>query len=135
VVADKGEPEQTTACTQQDSQPPRFIGGDHPEKMFFGPEEEAPIEDLTHVVGDGLVIVRYRPDIAPAEVAQLEAFVNHPASSQYVIGAPDPDQTEPLRAVAAVRTLSCTKVDIAGLQRFRDDWFAYVRSQQEPPQG
>ena len=118
------------ACRQEDSTPPRFIGGDHPAKMFFEPGETAANEDLVHVIGDGLVIVRYRPDISPAEVEQLEAFVEDPASREYVIAAPDPEQAEPLRAVAAVRTLSCSQVDLAGLARFRDDWFAYVQAQQ-----
>ena len=123
------------ACTQADSQPPQFIGGDHPDKLFFGPQESAPVEDLTHVIGDGLVIVRYRPDLSAADVEQLEAFVGDPASGQFVIGAPDPEQKEPVRAVAATRTLSCGTVDMTGLQSFRDDWFAYVREQQQsqPP--
>lgn len=123
--------QQLGACRQSDSQPPRFIGGDHPDKMFFGPKETAPVEDLTHVIGDGLVIVRYRPDIPATDVKQLEAFVNDPTSGEYVIGAPDPEQKEPVRAVAALRTLSCEKVDMTGLQTFRDDWFAYVRAQQQ----
>ena len=134
-VAEQGEGEDARSargtCTQSDSQPPQFIGGDHPDKMFFGPEERAPAEDLTHVIGDGLVIVRYRPDISATDVERLEAFVSDPASAQYVIGAPDPEQEEPVRAVAATRTLSCGKVDTAGLQSFRDDWFAYVREQQQ----
>lgn len=135
-ASDDGSARQTAACTQQDAQPPQFIGGDHPDKMFFGPKEAAPVEDLTHVIGDGLVILRYRPDIPAAEIEQLEAFVNDRASGQYVIGAPDPEQNEPLRAVAALRTLSCQRVDMARLESFRDDWFAYVRArQQNQPSG
>ena len=122
--------ETRTACAQEDSTPPQFIGGDHPSKKFFDPGETAPEEDLIHVIGDGLVIVRYRPDIDPREVEQLEAFVEDPASREYVIAAPDPEQAEPLRAVAAVRTLSCGEVDLTGLARFRDDWFDYVQTQQ-----
>ena len=130
VVADTGSEKETeTACTQEDSTPPQFIGGDHPAKRFFAPDETAPNEDLVHVIGDGLVIVRYRPDIPREQVEQLDSFVHEPASREYVIGAPDPEQEEPLRAVAALRTLSCTEVDIDGLTTFRDDWFAYVESQ------
>lgn len=135
VVAEKdaepgGGVETKRACTQEDSTPPQFIGGGHPPKMFFGPDETAPNEDLVHVIGDGLVIVRYRPDLPAAQVGQLEAFVDDPASREYVIGAPDAEQKEPLRAVAAVRTLSCDEFDIDGLTTFRDEWFAYVQSQQ-----
>ena len=129
VVADADGEEAATACTQEDSQPPQFVGGGHPAKQFFGPEEEAPEADLVHVVGDGLVIVRYRPDLPAAEVERLRSFVEHP-DSEYVIGAPDAEQTEPVRAVAAYRTLSCEKPDIARLETFRDEWLAYVRQQQ-----
>lgn len=134
VAAKNGEPK--SACTQQDSQPPQFAGGGHPAKRFFGPDEQAPDADLTHVIGDGMVIVRYRPDLPEAEVKQLETFVMDPGS-EYVIGAPDAEQKEPVRAVAALRTLRCTKVDVAGLTSFRDDWLAYVQEQQQSqaPQG
>lgn len=123
------------ACSQSDSQPPPFIGGGHPDKLFFGPDETAPVADLTHVIGDGFVIVRYRPDLPAAAIDRLEAFVTEPASSEYVVGAPDPEQAEPVRAVVAQRTLTCTEVDMAGLQTFRDEWFAFVRAQQSAPSG
>lgn len=130
VVAETGSEEETkTACTQEDATPPQFIGGDHPPKLFFGPDETARNEDLVHVIGDGLVIVRYRPEIPREQVDELRAFVDDPASREYVIGAPDPEQEEPPRAVAALRTLSCTEVDLDGLATFRDDWFVYVESQ------
>jgi hydrogenase/urease accessory protein HupE len=120
---------EVAACTQQDTQPPAFAGGDHPPKQFFGPDEEAPEADFAHVIGDGLIAVRYRPDLSASEVNQLRAFVVHP-ESEYVIGAADPEQDEPVRVVAAVRTLTCTEVDVAGLETFRDDWLAFVRAQQ-----
>ena len=53
-------------------------------------------------------------------------------SSQYVLAAPDPEQDEPLRAVAATRELTCTEVDFEGLAVFRDEWFAELREQQSP---
>lgn len=124
--------EQKTACTQEDTEPPQVLGGDHPAKQFFGPDEEAPEEDLTHVTGDGFVIVRYAPELPAADVARLEELVNDPASNQYVIAAADPEQDEPLRAVTARRLLSCTEADIAGLTAFRDEWFEYLQEQQGP---
>lgn len=117
-----------TACTRQDTQPPALIGGGHPAKKFYGPREAAPGEDLAHVIGDGLVIVRYRPDLPAAAVKELRAFVQEPAS-EYVIGAPDRDQEEPVRAYAAYRTLTCTELDVTALQTFRDSWLAYLRDQ------
>ena len=127
--------EQKTSCTQQPTEPPEVLGGDHPAKQFFGPEEEAPVEDLTHVIGDGLVIVRYDPELPVADVGRLEELVNAPESNSYVIAAPDPEQEEPLRAVTARRLLSCTKADIAGLTAFRDEWFTELREQQGQQQG
>jgi hypothetical protein len=115
-----------SACTQRDSSMPRFVGGDHPEKRFFGPREQARDEDLVHVVTDGLIAVRYSPELPAAGVTALRRCVNHPAS-EFVIASPDPAQSEPVRAVAAYRTLSCSKVDVEGLSTFRDDWLAYVR--------
>lgn len=122
--------ERKTACTQEDTEPPQVLGGDHPAKQFFGPDEEAPEEDLKHVTGDGLVIVRYKPDLPAADLARLEELVNDPASNEYVIAAADPEQDEPLRAVTARRLLSCSKADIAGLTAFRDEWFTYLQEQQ-----
>jgi hypothetical protein len=131
--SDSGSDKETVsggACTQERSNPPQVIGGGHPAKQFFGPSEPAPDEDLTHVTGDGYVIVRYRPDIAAGDVEQLEAFVTAPESRQYVIAAPDPEQEEPLRVVTATRTLSCSSVDLEGLTTFRDDWFVELEQQQ-----
>lgn len=120
----------SSGCTQEESDPPRFIGGDHPDKMFFEPDEEAPAEDLVHVTGDGLVIVRYHPDLSSAEIAELETMVTHPESREYVVGAPDPEQSEPVRAITNNRTLTCDELDIEGLSSFRDEWFAHLESQQ-----
>jgi hypothetical protein len=49
-----------------------------------------------------------------------------------VIGAPNPEQAEPVRAVAARRTLTCDTLDAESLAAFRDNWFEFVRSQQAP---
>jgi hypothetical protein len=118
-----------TACTQRDTALPRFIGGGHPKKQFFGPHEQARDADLVHVITDGLVAVRYHPELPAADVKALRRFVTHP-DSEFVIGAPDPSQTEPVRAVAAYRTLTCSRVDVEGLSTFRDEWLAFVRQQQ-----
>jgi hypothetical protein len=117
---------QGSACTQRDAAMPRFAGGDHPDKKFFAPDERARDEDLTHVITDGLIAVRYHPELPEADVTALKRFVHHPAS-EFVVAAPDPGQTEPVRAVAAYRTLTCSKLDVAGLSTFRDDWLAHVR--------
>jgi len=128
VTAEQSK-EDATACTQTASQPPPSLGGGHPTKQFFGPTEQAPEEDLGHVLGDGLVIVRYRPDLAPAHVTELAQLVSAPESQSFVIAAPDSEQDEPLRALTVQRGLTCSKPDMAGVTAFRDEWFAYVREE------
>src|SRR5829696_2686303 len=53
-----------SACVERQVQPPQSLAGGHPPKRFYGPSESAPAQDLAHVVGDGIVVVRYRPDLA-----------------------------------------------------------------------
>jgi len=123
------ETKTSSTCKQEDATPPRVLGGDHPPKFYYGPQEQAPDEDLDHVVGDGLVIVRYRPDLAAEHHLALERFVAE-SNPQYVIAAPDPEQDEPVRAVVAFRALSCKRVDIQQLTTFRDEWLAELRQRQ-----
>ena len=114
-------------CTLEQTTPPQAApGAGHPEKPFFGPQEPPPEEDLAHVVGDGYVIVRYRPEIPASDVSQLEAFATSPESGQTVVAAPDPEQDESLRAITALRTLSCSTVDFDALTEFRDDWLREI---------
>lgn len=123
-------PAQTSnACTQEETQAPPLIGGGHPEKKFYGPGEAASEEDLAHVIGDGLVIVRYQPTLPRSDIKDLERFINLP-ESEFLIAAPAADQTEPVRAYAALRTLTCDELDIQALASFRDDWLAFVRQRQ-----
>lgn len=114
------------ACTQARSEPPAYQGGGHPKKTFFAAEETADPVDLVHVIGDGYVIVRYRPDLPAAQVQQLRAWVE--GSKKALIGAPRPGQTEPVTAVAAYRTLRCSTFEFAMLETFAEEWFADVRA-------
>jgi hydrogenase/urease accessory protein HupE len=119
-------------CRTEDSAPPQFIGGDHPDKFFFAPGEEAPEEDLVHVIGDGLVIVRYDPDLPEQDVQAIEQVVSDPASRQYVIAAPDAEQSDAVKAIAATRTLTCGDLDQDALVSFRDEWFTFLQQQAAP---
>lgn len=122
------EPETTargSACTERPAQPPQSLAGGHPPKRFYGPSETAPVTDLSHVVGDGIVVVRYRPTLPDRQVDALRRFTR--TGSRYVITAPASGQKVPVRAVAATRELTCSRVDQAGLTSFRDDWLASLR--------
>ena len=114
-----------SACVERQVQPPQSLAGGHPPKRFYGPSESAPAQDLAHVVGDGIVVVRYRPDLAERHIQALRQFAT--TGGRYVIAAPDRAQLAPVRAVAATRALTCTKVDRPALASFRDDWLATLR--------
>jgi hydrogenase/urease accessory protein HupE len=114
---------QARTCREQGTSPPRALAGGHPERFYFAPDEPARIEDLDHVVADGLVVVRYRPDLDAADHRTIERFVAD-TEPPYVVAAPDPDQDEPVRAVAASRTMVCSEVVRAELETFRDEWLA-----------
>src|SRR5215213_1595150 len=123
-----GEPETVargSACIERQAQPPQSLAGGHPRKRFYGPSETPPAQDLAHVVGDGIVVVRYRPDLPKQHLLALRRFVT--TGSRYVLAAPDRAQKVPVRAVTATRELTCTRVDRAGLASFRDDWLASLR--------
>ena len=72
------------------------------------------------------MVVRYRPDLPAAQVEHLRAWIED--NEKALIGAPKPDQTQPVTAVAAYRTLSCSKFEFATLEKFAEEWFADVRA-------
>jgi len=114
-------------CVQRHASPPRALAGDHPDRFYFAPHQTAPEGDLDHVVADGLVVVRYRPDLRADEHRAIERFVDA-TDPPYVIAAPGPEQQQPVRAIAAWRTLSCDAVERAQLERFRDEWLAEIQA-------
>jgi len=79
------------------------------------------------VIGDGLVVVRYHPEITRRDHRATERFIAN-QDPPYVIAAPDPAQAKPLKAVAALRSMSCEKVDMAQLEAFYEDWIAELKS-------
>ena len=129
VLSFPSEEDATTVargCTQADTETePLVPGADHPDKNFYGPTEQAPDADINHVVGDGYFILRYRPDLPGRSVQTIEELVT--TGGQGVIGAPDPDQQEAVRAIQAEQTLACERVNAQTLEQFRDDWLGRVQ--------
>jgi len=121
------DPADASACVRRDASPPRALAGDHPERFYFAPHQRASQENLDHVIADGLVVVRYRPDLAPGDHRAIERLVAD-TDPPYLIAAPDPEQREPVRAVAAFRTLSCDALHRSELERFRDEWLAQIEA-------
>lgn len=113
-------------CEVSEAEPPALAGGGHPPKQFFDPGEAVSEEDLTHVMGDGYAIVRYHESLPKAPRQRLVGWIDGP--NRGVIAAPDREQREPVRVVAAYRTLSCARFDPASVQRFTDRWLAEQRA-------
>ncbi|MCO1598221.1 HupE/UreJ family protein [Micromonospora sp. RHAY321] len=103
------------------------FGSSHPMKDFFEPGETVPATSFGHVIGDGFVIVNYRPDLPTDQLAQLRAFVTDPTAGR-VVGGPAPGQTEAVKAVHAYGTAACDTVDVDAVRQFTRDWFADPRS-------
>ncbi|WP_433319967.1 HupE/UreJ family protein [Micromonospora chersina] len=114
------------ACSVRDRTETFPAGGGHPAKDFFEPGETVPATSFGHVIGDGYVIVNYRPDLAAEQLAQVRAFVTDPAAGR-VVGGPAPGQTEAVKAVHAYNTAVCDSVDIEAVRQFTRDWFADPR--------
>ncbi|WP_346539019.1 HupE/UreJ family protein [Micromonospora sp. DPT] len=115
------------ACTVRDRTETFPAGGGHPAKDFFEPGETVPATSFGHVIGDGYVIVNYRPDLTTEQLAQVRALVTDPAAGR-IVGGPAPGQTEAVKAVHAYRTATCNAVDIDAVRQFTRDWFADPRS-------
>ena len=101
--------QETAACEQTETRPPTSFAGGHPAKAFYGPAEAAPEVDLEHVVGDGYVIVRYRPDVSEADQRNLAKRVGE---NDQVIAAAAPDQEAQVTATTAYRVLTCERFDM-----------------------
>lgn len=112
------------SCTVADSPVPPANDAGHPGRKFYLPREPLPRENFDHVVGDGYVVVTYRPDIPEGDVATLKQIVE--GENTAMIAGPDRRQEPALLAVTARRTLTCDEFDRDALLAFRDAWFREV---------
>jgi hydrogenase/urease accessory protein HupE len=123
-------------CEQTQTNPATSaVGGAHPPKAFFGPNETAPERDFAHIIGDGYVVIRYRADIPTQERKQLSGWIEGGKGEGGVVGvvaAADAEMSEAVRATTARRALSCKAFDLRALQAFSHRWFADVQVQQAP---
>jgi hydrogenase/urease accessory protein HupE len=125
---DEGKPARALgSCQVRDRTETYPAGGGHPSKDFFEPGEAAPAESFGHVIGDGYVIVHYRPALPAEQVAQLRAFVTDPMSGR-VAGGAVPGQAEAVKAVNAYTTIVCSTFDLGAVRQFTRDWFDDPRS-------
>lgn len=109
------------ACRMREDRAQNEFGGGHPDKRWYAPTDQAPEQDLGHVIGDGYVIARYRKDLPATQIQQLRKKLDELGSSN--IGAPAPDgQDEALVVTTARRVLRCSTPDLAVLQEFSTAW-------------
>lgn len=81
-------------------------GGGHTEKAFYGPEEDAPMENFGHSLGDGYVVVLYPDDLTDTDLDLLRDFVE----------ADDPPGVE----------LTCEAVQVGALRQFSRAWMESI---------
>lgn len=117
--------ERSTSCSERSAKPTHARGGEHLERAYFGPHEVPRDRNLQQVVRDGAVLIRYRPDIAAEDRRALRNFVTN-LDRRWAVAAPDPDQSEAITAVHALRTLTCEGFNLARLRSFRDKWISQV---------
>ncbi len=70
------------------------------------------------------MIVRYDPDIEPAQLARLERLATE--DSRYAFVSPDPALDQPLRVITAQRQLDCAEPDVATVIDFHDSWLRSI---------
>jgi hypothetical protein len=75
------------------------------------------------------VIIRYVPDLPERRHRALQRFVDT-KDPPYAIAAPDPEQAEPLRVIAALRTMTCREPDMEALASFYDGWMLEIQGRQ-----
>lgn len=96
--------------------------GSHPEKRFYGPEEEYPIDDFGHSMLDGYIIITYSPEFDSDDLASLQRIVDGP--DEGLLAGIEPDQEQLLIATTTGRQLRCSTFEAESLEKFRDEWLA-----------
>lgn len=112
----------TESCVVEDRTTTLPAAGGHVMKAFFGPDEEAPLGDFGHSLGDGYVAVLYPADLAADEVSALQEWVESEDGNGVLAGA-HPDDTDQVQALTGQGQLNCTSLDIEALSEFRTSWF------------
>lgn len=133
--ADARETVQVRSCTRSETtRSPPPIGGGHPAKAFYEPQEAAPEQDLAHVTQDGYVIVRYRSDLPRRELRELARWIMGAPGEGGVVGvvAVAARQSEALRATTADRRIACKDFDVEAVRAFSDQWFADLSARGSP---
>lgn len=97
------------------------VGGGHTEKAFYGPDEDAPMENFGHSLGDGYVVVLYPDDLTDTDLDLLRDFVEASDPAGVLAGARE-DATGQVTAVTTGHELTCKAVQVGALRQFSRAW-------------
>lgn len=101
-------------------------GGTHPEKRFYGPDEEYPELDFGHVMLDGYVVVTYQPELGQADVDELRNVVD--SGQEGLLAGAEAGQEKAVVATTLRRVLRCDELDTDALVKFKEEWVAEFTS-------
>lgn len=117
---------QGSGCTiSERTEPFPAAGGGHTEKTFYGPDEDPPMENFGHSLGDGYVVVLYPDDVDAADLEELRDFVEAGDPTGVLAGARD-DATGQITAVTTRHEMTCETVHVGALRQFSRAWMESI---------
>lgn len=96
-------------------------GGGHTRKSFYEPDEEAPVANFGHSLGDGYVIVLYPDDTPDTDVEALRKFVASEDPRGVLAGARN-DTSGRIKVVTDRQEMTCESVHVGALRQFSRAW-------------
>lgn len=97
-------------------------GGGHAEKAFYEPDEQAPLENFGHSLGDGYVVVLYPQDLPGGEVDMLRDFVASKDPAGVLAGVDEAPEGQVI-AITGRQQMTCESVHVGALRQFSRTWF------------
>jgi hydrogenase/urease accessory protein HupE len=109
-------------CVETDFSPDLSEGrfGAHPEQTFFEPGQATKVANLQHVMGDGFIILVYRPSLDEKQRADLREWVEKGQLTIAVPGKPEMQRT--FEAATRQTSISCNSYSMEALDDFRTRW-------------
>lgn len=106
-------------CDVSRQEAPLVYEGGHPARSFFAPGETYAEADFGHVVGDGMVVIRYRNTLTEAERAGIRDYV---AATRGVVAGAVTGRPDAVEITTQSRVLTCAGFDLDTIRRFGDLW-------------
>lgn len=99
------------------------LGGGHPAQSFTEPSDRAPMDDFSHTIVDGYLIVLYPQSASTDDTDTLRTWVNS-ENGATVFSGPNPETTDRFEAHTLYETLSCEELEMGPLVDFQTAWLA-----------